>query len=580
MFISYKRIVLTIGFFMGVMISGCGQQNDEMQPLPSQNQSQETCSRETNCLRLALSGPIENIEPGLMYLMRQLEIINQLFLGLTSVIPTSLDEEVISKYKIVPKLATNWQVTKNGTVYTFVLRKNVRWTHGEPVTAHDIVWTIRHNLKRKEVPFREQLYILKNAKKLAQRIDDKKDVDLSSLGVRALDDYTIEFMLEHAVSYFPVLVSFVIYRPLPRKIVEKYNKNWTKPANIQTNGPYKLVKWREGSQIFLERNPTYYDVEQVKIQNVHYYIVPENSIGLKMYENNELDILGGYVYLSLPQTDILRIKSDPDLAQDLKSGYQACTEWYGFNVQRFPTNDLQVRKAIAAVIDKKMLIDIVLKGSHSPATSFIPPYTPPINSVDESKEVVDIQFNPNHAKKWLTEAGYPNGQGFPKLVLMSNIHETDSEVAKGIKTLLKHYLNIDIEIRELDYQGYRAALRQYNQEEFPHLFRATWCGDYPDAHNFLYGLFHPERGWYKKGWNRFGWSNRQFTYYIEQAQQISDETERKILYHKAEKILIEEEVAIIPLYFYRGLFLVKPWVKEWYNMAFGGQHIDQWSLSK
>lgn len=571
------------------LISGCGPQDTGSQT--AANQTTTTVKpKHPNYLRIPFNGVVTTIDPGLTFDEAHIEVVKQLFLGLTD-----FNHET---YEAEPQLAKDWQVNEDGTVYTFHLRQDVKWTNGEPVTAHDVVWAIKRNLAPEtKAPNASSLYIIKNAEAInkvetdmpapavlnehgeAVTVSDStlpvsipakkpgQNAEVPSLGVRAVDDYTVEFTLEHAAGYFPALASLWVYRPLPRQVVEKYGDEWTLPRNIQTNGPYKLTDWKKASELFLSKNPTYYEADKVKILEIHYYIVPESSLGLAMYEKNELDIMGGQVYLNLPQTEIPRIKSDPVLRKELHVSPQFCTEWYGFNVQRAPMDNPLVRKAIAAAIDKQTLIDIVIKGGESPALTFT---RPPIFGAVAPEEGVGIPFNPKQAKAWLAEAGYPDGKDFPKVELVYNTSEVRKDVANAVKTILKHYLNIVIEVRPLDFDRYMASLVP---PKSPQLFRAGWCTDYPDANNWLYERFHP-----KSGDNWIGWNNSEFAEVVEKAQRSVDPTERKRLYRRAEQILTEEEAAIVPMYYSNAQFLVKPWVKGWFNMAFGGQHIHAWAL--
>lgn len=561
-------IFLIVGFIV-VVISGCESQNHEDKTQPIVNQPTHV-----GYLRLPVNGVVTTVDPGKSYDLAHIEVVEQLFLGLTDFDPKT--------YEALPELATDWQANKDGTVYTFKLRQDVKWTNGEPVTAHDIVWAVGRNISLKTgSPSAFTLYAIKNAEaihqdKPIQTLDEYGEPvtilpndaqKLSLLGVRAIDDYTVEFTLEHAAGYFPALASLWTYRPLQRKVIEQYGEAWTDPEHIQTNGSYRLVEWNKGTKLILTKNPDYYEADKVKIPEVHYYIVPEPSLGLAMYEKNELDIIGGQVYLRLPQTEIPRIKLDPILRRDSKNSPQFCTEWYGFNVNRPPMDQPLVRKAIAAAIDKQILIDIIIKANHSPATTFT---RPPIFGSVDPKEEVGIQFNPPQAKAWLLEAGYPDGQGFPQIVLMHHTSEIHHDIAQGVKTILKHYLNIDIEIRDLDWERYMGII---NPPTTPHIFRMSWCTDYPDANNWLHEVFHPD-----KGVNWIGWNNREFAEVVDKAQRTFEPSERQKLYRRAEQILTEEEAAIIPIYFSNAQFLVKPWVSGWYNMAFGGQHIRNWTL--
>jgi ABC-type oligopeptide transport system substrate-binding subunit len=711
---SFFKLILTIGCFV-LLISGCEQ--------PEMTTTSEMKSEvPSGVLRISLNGVVGTIDPGLVSDNNQTEVVEQLFLGLT-------DFDQDSK-KIVGEFATDWQVSEEGTVYTFNLRRDVKWTDGIPVTAHDIVWAIRRNFFEGSPPFA----IIKNISAiegalpqimqniessfyqtgtvrseelggvslgaraidhstveftLQQAVDSiepsfhefveqvfqglmvgdetdtqavlptlatenwqkhqdgavytlnlpQNDVELNqdeqglahqivekvrhifmeqaspfdslknaniipmaiyenqsgiktqflksgeirlamednqekiiSLGVRAIDDYTVQFTLEHADASFPALVSTEAFHPLPRHLIEKYGAEWTAPRNIQSNGSYKLTEWEKGNHIFLTKNPDYYEADKVNIQEVHYHIVPESSIGLAMYENEALDSIGGPVYLRLPQTEIPRILTSPKLAKEMRIGTLACTEWYGFNTQKAPTDNLLVRKAIAAAIDKRLLVDVVVKGSNIPAMTLVHPLVYGAVNSDE----VSVPFNPEQAKAWLKEAGYPNGVGFPKIVLMHPTNETHKKIAGGIKTLLKHFLNIDIDVHELDWKRYNNTVfpLQPGSENSPHIFRYSVCVKYPDAINWL-GPFHSDY--------RLNWISRNnselFDKIVDKARQAATKEKHDKLSHRAEQLLIEEDAAILPLYFSNTRFLVKSRVKGWHNMVFGGQHIRNWSLA-
>jgi ABC-type oligopeptide transport system substrate-binding subunit len=583
---DFKYLIFIILVWLIAIISGC-------EPQPVKQQTQTTTEKQVeqervNYLRLPLKNPVVTLDPGWAYMPAQIEIVEQLFLGLTSFDPKT--------YEVVPKLASSWQVNKKGTVYTFKLRQDVKWTDGKPVTAHDIAWAIRRHLTEElDSPLVFLLYPIKNAEKIhlqhradnlalekddalthdILRIEEKNEpinspsskVSQKKLGVWAINDYTIEFKLNQPMSSFPVLVGLWPYRPLPRHLIAKYGDRWYQPDNIQTNGPYKLTDWQKGKQLILSKNPHYYDAEKVTLSEVHYHIVPKSSLALAMYEKNELDMIGGPTYLYLPEREIPRIKLDPVLRREMRTTPHFCTEWYGFNTQLPPMDTPLVRKAIAAAIDKRILIEVILQENHSRAMTFTRP--PTFGSVPpEAKK--GIQFNPRQARAWLAKAGYPDGEGFPKVVLVHHVSKEHQKVANGIKTMLKYYLNIEVEVREIEWVDYLGVLEQLQDV---HLFRMGWCADYPDADNWLYEVFHPQ-----KGINWIKWQNPQFAELVDKARRFSHPKQRQDLYLDAEQILIEEEVAIVPLYFATTQFLVKPWVKNWYYMAFGGQQVCNWAL--
>ena len=505
-------------------------------------------------LRIALNGAISTLDPGLTVDTSSIELTEQLFLGLTDFDP--------STYEVVPELATHWDVSEDGLVYHFYLRKDAYWSDGTPITAHDIVWAVQRNLSPEiDSPVVFMLYVLQNAKAFHQgTLEDPNEV-----GVRAINDWEVEFILNNPAAYFPALAGLWIYRPLPRNAVEQFGDQWTKPYNIQTSGSYHLDTWDKGTSLILKKNPKYFDAAKVSIEEVHYYIINENSLGLTLYETNDLDILGGS-YLKLPLREIPRIKGNRLLNKEFTLQPQFCNYYYGFNTQKPPVDNPLVRRAICAAIDRQLLIDVILKD-REPARTFT---RPPVFGAVDPEAGVGIYFDPEQAKAWLAEAGYPDGEGFPVLDLVYNTTELHQEIALAVQTFLKHYLNIEVAIKGQQWDEFMETITQPNT---PHMYRFGWCSDYPDANNWLSELFHPT---YSP--NRIGWNNAEFKEVVEEAQRISDPDERKSLYYRAEQILTEEESAVFPLFFDTAAYLVKSRLKSWYSMALGGQHIRNWVL--
>jgi len=508
-------------------------------------------------IRIPIEGVIPTIDPGLTVDMASIEITEQLFLGLTDYDPET--------YKVTPELAEKWTVNEDGTVYQFYIRKNANWTNGEPVTSHDIVWAIQRNINpQTNCPYSYMFSILKNADAIMG--GDIKDV--SKIGVRAINDKVVEFKLKNAAAFFPAMVGLWIYRPLPKKCIDQYGDSWTDYQNIQTNGSYMLSDWKKGKVMILKKNPQYYDVQNVKIPEVHYIIIPESSVGLVMYENDELDIVGGE-YMRIPLTEIPRIKIDPKLRKEYSNEPSFCTYYFGYNTLRPPVDNHLVRKAISAAIDRRLLIEVITKADQDPATTFT---RPPIFGSVPISEGMGVSFNPKQARKWLAEAGFPNGKDLPEIILMHNTSEDNSMIAKAVQTCVKYYLNVNIIIKNKEWTAYVDSIEQ---PKTPHIFRLGWCADYPDANNWLNDVFHPINSA-----NYIGWKNEEFARLMDRAKSINDQEERRQIYKRAEQILCEEETAIIPLYFYTAPYLVKRWVKGWYHMAMGGQHIRNWTISK
>jgi len=513
---------------------------------------------EDRTLRIPIEGAIQTIDPGLTEDMASIEVTAQLFLALTNFDPKT--------YQPVPGLATGWTVSEDGTTYRFRLRQDAKWTDGSPVTAHDIVWAIHRNLNPDtKCPYANVLYILKNA----QAVNKGKIKDYSQIGVRAADDFTVEFILEYAATYFPALTGLWVYRPLHKQAIETYGEKWTDPANIQVNGAYKPVYWNKAQVMILRKNPKYYDHKSVRIEEIRYYNIPQSSVGLEMYRNNELDIMGGS-YLKLPFAEIPNIKADPKSRGEYSQQPHFAIYAYGFDVRRPVVNNVLVRKAISAAINRELIVDLILKGGAKPATTFTPPAV--FGGVDP-KDGVGIRFNPDQARKWLSKAGYPGGKGFPEITLWHPASENHERIAQAVQASVSHYLNISIKLEAKEFNEFlKATSLPDNPAD---MFQYGWFADYPDANNFLSEQLHP-----LKSGNRIGWNNKEFADLMNKAEKSSNPVERKSLYKRGEKILCEEEAAMVPIYFETAHCLVKPRVKNWYQMAIGGQRICDWYFEK
>lgn len=508
-------------------------------------------------LRLPVEGSIPTIDPAFSNDMTSIEIAEQLFLGLTDFDPKT--------YQPVPELAESWTVENDGRTYKFKIRSDVTWTDGVPVTAHDVVWSVQRNIRPEtKCPSAHQLYILKNAR----QFHTGKIRDISEVGVRATDDFTVTFDLEYSSTYFPAMAGLCYYRPVPKSAVEQYKDRWTEPGNIQSNGSYKLEAWEKGLVMILRKNPSYFDADRVSIPEVRYYIVPESSVGMAMYKNNQLDIMGG-MYLRLPLSDIPSIQSDPVLSEEYYSeeaGFY--TYSYVFNTKLPPVDNPLVRRAISASIDRRLLIDVVTKGYQEPATTFS--RILPVGEAAESG--IGINFDPVQAKEWLAQAGYPDGKGFPEITFLYNESETHAKIAKAIRMFLEHYLNITVRIKAQKWEDYKKSITEKLEA---HAVRYGWSVDYPDANNSLSELFHP-----KNSYNIIGWDNEEFAELMDLAKSEKDIAKRMKLYERAEQILCDEECAVVPLFFETAQYLVKPRVKGWYHITLGGQHIRNWYLEQ
>lgn len=507
-------------------------------------------------LRLPLKNTVTKFSPDQAQDAASIEVTGQLFVGLTRFSPRD--------YRALPALATEWAVSEDGLQYEFRLRPDAVWSDGQPITAADVVWTLRHNvLPSSATPNAQVLYVLKNAREIHQ--GELKDT--TQLGVRALDQTTVVFTLTEPTAYFPILTGLWPYIPLPSQFAETRGDTWaTAPDLLATSGPYQLKTIQVDGGLILEKNQRYFEADKVRIPELHYQIVPDNEAGVKLYERNELDVLGG-VYLPLPRSLARALHQNPKITPDYQILPLLCTEFYGFNTQNAPMDNSLVRKAISAAIKRALLVDFVLR-QHLPAYTFTPF---PIWGAVPPEENIGIQFNIAEAKVWLADAGYPNGEGLPTLTLAVNDSEQHVQIGMAIQLLLKSYLNIDLELKIYPFDEYLAKL--YDPSATMHMFRMGWCGDYPDPDSWLHAAFHPSQTPHLLNWH-----NEEFNATVEKARAEPDADKRRQLYWYAEHLLVEQEAAVLPLYYVTSSYLIKPWVKGWYGTAFGGQAVQAWSF--
>ena len=481
-----------------------------------------------------------------------IDMVENLFLGLTD-----LAFDINTSTTVVnPELATSWESSEDGLVWVFHMRKDVVWSDGKPVTAHDIEYAVRRTCDPATASdYAYVLYIIKGAKE----VNTGEITNLSHIGVKAVDDYTIQFTLNHPAGYFPSIAGMWIARPVPRWAIEKYGDKWTEPENIVTSGPYLLKEWKHEDEIVMVKNPDYYDADKVDIDVVRSVIITEDSTGMAMYEAGELDST------ACPTEDVDRVKADPVLSKEYINIPDVSTYYYGFNNTKPPMDNPLVRKAFSAAINRQALIDFILKGGQTPATTFT---CPGLFGHIAPAEGVGIGYDPEAAKKYLADAGYPGGEGLPEITLMFNTSEFHLKIAQVIQQMWKENLDVEVNLTNQEWKVYLETLT----EDAPQIFRLGWGADYADANNFVYEVFHST-----DSDNRIKWSNAEFDRTVEQAARESDPAKRYELYKRAEQILCEEEAAMAPIYYYTLNWMVKPRLQRTFS-PLGGQHFDEWKI--
>jgi ABC-type oligopeptide transport system substrate-binding subunit/ABC-type sugar transport system substrate-binding protein len=507
---------------------------------------------EEKTLRFPLKEPVTTLDPALISNESDAEVAEQLFLGLTTLDPKTNAP--------VPELAKRWEKNKLvDTLYYFAMREDVTWTNGEPVTAHDILRAIRRNLDPKiNSPQVEELFILKNAE--AIHSGRKKR---SELGVYAVSDFAVVFELEHPDPFFPARVSRPVFRPQPITAIEQHGEQWTDLDNIQTNGPYSPVEHQKGIGIFLKKNHGYFAEDKVAVPEVRYFVIARGAVGLGMYENDELDVIGGS-YLPVSVATVPHLRKSP-LRNEYHEMPTSCTVICFLNSELPPLHLPLVRKAISAAIDRRLLVDAANSGLGEPAVACTPPHLSASPSAeDDIRSERESASDPRQAQQWLAEAGYPEGKGFPELTLVTTTSEADKNIARGIQTLLKHFLHISVVVKAENGKEPGTV-----SDQSAHMVMRKVCSDYPSPEGIL-----------KKLQKTMGQQHNTFNELFRKAGQLAQTEERLEAYRRTDRMLCQEEAVVIPLFYEISPLLVKPRVEGWNYSAIGGQQLHQWSFEE
>ena len=430
----------------------------------------------------------------------------------------------------IPAVAKRWAYSNKGQTITFYLRDDVYWSDGKKVTAHDFEYSWKRLLAPETAA--QYAYFLFDIKNAAE-YNSGKIKDRDEVGVHAIAEDILEVTLKKPVVYFPSIATFMVTFPLRQDIIEKHGDSWTDPENIVTNGPYLLEQWEHEYKLILKANPKHYEGKP-KINEVHIFVVQEPTTALTLYETGELD------YIELPPVAIPHFKTNPEYRNKPQlRGY-----YYGFNVEKPPFDNVLVRKALAHAVNRP-LIPKILKGGEIASSSWIP------KGMFAYNESIGSKFNPQKARSLLAEAGYPDGKNFPETTAVFNTGDVNRLIGEFLQEQWKKHLNINIQIESQEWKVFLSRL----DLDPPQIFRLGWGADFPDPDNFM-NLFITT-----SGNNRLQWSNADYDELVALGSTLKKPEEREKVYDRAQVLLTETDVPIIPLFVSAQNLLVKPYIK-------------------
>lgn len=446
--------------------------------------------------------------------------------------------------KVVEGVAESWDISEDGKTYTFHLRTNALWSDGKPVVADDFVYSWRREVDPIVASeFSYQHEAVKNARDITAG-----KMPVESLGVKAIDDYTLEVELEAPTAYFLELTAFPTYAPLRRDIIEKYGDSWTlSPETYIGNGPYVMSERNIDENIIMVRSTNYWNADTIIAPKITFMFMQDGAAAIAGIKDGTL-----HMAYEPPQQDI------PTLTEEglIQIKPLIATYYYPINVTNRYLRDARVRKALSLVIDRNYIVENVTKGGQKPAGGWIPYAVNDVegdfrenagNLYDISKE--GYSNNIVMAKQLLVEAGYPNGVGFPVIEFKTD-PGNHVGIFEAVQQMWKEHLNIDSSITQID----NALLGQTLLEKNFMIGRLYWSSDYMDPMSMmsLFVSYNTQ--------NNGGYSNRRYDELIERAASTDNQNIRMSAMHEAEKIFIED-MGAIPIYFYTEPLLVNPKLK-------------------
>lgn len=510
----------SFAFIVGLLASACS---------PASNESTDPAQT----LHMTFGAEPQSIDPHLIAGVPDKRIVSAIVEPLTDLHPHT--------YEAIPAAAESWQQSEDGLTYTFQLRKNAKWSDGTPVTAKDYVFSWQRILSPNIASyFAQDYYVIQGA----AEFNKGETTDFTTVGVVAVDDYTLQFKLEKPSPMFPKLLASENATAVQPAAILKFGpiddpvSEWTRPPNYISNGPFKLVSWEINKLIVLEKNEHYWDAENVKLEKIYAYPVDDLATEERMFRSGKIHIAYGG---RIPTEKIETYQREAPEKLHIAKMYG--TYFYIFNNQVAPFDNVDVRRAFAYALDRESLTNKIAKGGKTP-TNLLSGPVPHFNPKSE------ITYDPEKAAAFLAKAGYPNGEGFPQIALLYNTDDLHRKMAVAAQQMWKKHLNVDV---VLENQEWKFFLDSRKNHTFT-LARGGSISTFADPIDFLQSYMTGH------GMNDSQYSNPKFDELVGQALYELDPVKRGALLQEAEELFLHE-AAVAPVLNYTEVFLKAPEVK-------------------
>ncbi len=533
---SFRNIkIFAVLFAAMIMVtasfSGCRREAVTEQEIPLETEAseeepvaEETAPRAGGTMNLYIHEPV-SLDPPNCYESEGIQVIRQVWDGLFEYDPDTLEAK--------PALVEDYDISDDGLVYTFYLRKGINFHSGRELVAEDFVYSWSRVAAQETASYLAyHMAPILGFDALQNGISDTFE------GVIALDDYTLQVTLNYPFADFINTLGHVVFYPVAREDVEEHGDLYTQ--NINGVGPFKLVEWEHNQHIILEKNEDYWR-EPAYLDGVKYHIMADENTAFLEFQAGNLD------FAQIPVGQVNATLADPEYGEHAIIKPTMMLYFYVMNVEQEPFRDnLKLREAISYMIDKENIAEVVGEGVPTPATGIIPPGIPGFQ-----ENASGITYNPQRAAQLLEEAGYPGGEGLPTLMLGYNIGASHEIIAEAVQADAAE-LGINIEI-----EGYEwGTMLEKGQGGEINFYRLGWQAAYPTMDYFLYPLFHSE-----SADNFAGYSNPEVDQLLEEARATLDEAERTAKYREVEKMILNDH-AFALIYFYGSRRIIQPYVRD------------------
>jgi oligopeptide transport system substrate-binding protein len=525
-----------------------------------------------------LSGDVPTLDPALAEDNTAIQVLEATYIGLTTLSDVDASTEA--------GIASDWSVSEDGLTYTFNIIPEIPWVRYNPdsgqveqimdengspryVTAQDVVYGWKRTLD----PATGSPYAATLAPWVVGGVEFLNgEGSADDVQVVAVDDYTLEVTTPTPGVFVPAIYGLWMARPQPQWAIEEFGADWIEAGNHPTYGPFALKEWLHDESLTITRNPFWPGtdtVPQAKLDDVVFTMLDE-SVQLANFEAGTQDAI---IQRQVPASDIPRIQSDPVLSEMYNVAPDYGILYYGFNVEKPPFDNVHMRRAFSYATDRQAIVDNVVRGGQEPAHWFSRPglvAAPTLETNPDLGIFYDLDKAREELQLALDEMGLASVDELPPITLMHNDSDIWAQVAQATQQMWAENLGIEVQIASMEWAVYLDTL----ENDAPQIWRIGWGIDYPDAHNYLYDVFHST-----SENNYTNWTSPEFDALVEEAALLTDTEARRELYVQAEQMLVYDNAALLPIYWNTNPNLTQPYVVRTYSVS-GNERFEKWDIQQ